>query len=47
MSKKELEELSRRKEQSEAKREDNISRVRWHGLTRNQKEAAEKVIAGN
>ena len=47
MSKKELRELSRRKEQSEAKQEDNLRWVRWHGLTRNQKEAAEKVIAGN
>ena len=39
--------MARRKEQSEEKQEDNLSRLRWHGLTRNQKEVAKKVIAGN
>ncbi|MBA3066796.1 transposase [bacterium] len=47
MSKKELREMARRKEQSGDKQEDTIRRIRWHCLTRNQKEVAEKVIDGN
>jgi len=47
MSKKELEEMARRREQSEAAKEDNLSRIRWHWLTRNQKEVAKKVIGGD
>jgi len=47
MSGKELEEMAARKEQSEARQEDNLSRIRWHCLTRNQKEVAKKVIGGD
>ncbi|MCD6311653.1 MAG: hypothetical protein J7M11_04255 [Elusimicrobia bacterium] len=47
MSKKEFKEEARRKEQSEDKKEDNIRRIRWHCLTRNQKAVAKKVIAGD
>ena len=47
MSGKELEEMAARKEQSEAAQEDNLSRIRWHCLTRNQKEVAKKVIGGD
>ena len=47
MSRKELEEMAARKEQSEARQEDNLSRIRWHCLTRNQKEVAKKVIGGD
>ena len=47
MSKKELREMVRRKEQSEGMKEDKMQRIRWHWLTRNQKEVAKKVIGGN
>ena len=39
--------MAGRKEQSEAKQEDKLSRIRWHCLTRNQKEVAKKVIGGD
>jgi len=32
MSRKELEEMAARKEQSEVAQEDNLSRIRWHCL---------------
>jgi len=47
MSKKDLREMARRKEQSEEKQEDNLGRIRWHCLTRNQQEVAKKIIDGN
>ena len=47
MSKKELKELERRKEQSNQVNEENVQKLSWHYLTRNQKEVAKKITAGD
>jgi len=47
MSKKEASELARRQEESKRAKERRMQKVCWHYLTRNQKEVAKRITAGD